>query len=568
MSNLAFQCHQTRQDASFCSGSPVFDDELSGIAREQGNLGAWREAFSRWGTQAPTHVGGDFAVAIHDLNGKTFLAVDRFAIRSLCYSTTRGMLVAAERADDVAGAGTEHDRQAIFEYLYHHTIPAPRTVFRGVFRLPAGHGAVFEGGSLKIEAWWQPKFQEHHRMPFNVLKAEFRKILRDAVEKQIDGGITGCFLSGGTDSSTVAGLLSQISGEPIPAFSIGFDAAGYDEMEYARLAARHFGVKHHEYYVTPDDLVSSIPDVAASYDQPFGNSSVVPAYYCAKAAKEAGVTRILAGDGGDELFGGNVRYAKQRVFGYYDKIPAPIRRGVLETLLTENSLAARVPGLKKAVSYVEQAKVPMPDRMQMYNLLTRLGVGTVLTREFLEQISIDAVRDQQRQVYAAADCDTQINRMLWLDWKYTLADNDLPKVLGATSLAGLPVGFPLLDDRLTDFSLRLEPEYKLKGLTLRWFFKEALKDFLPPEIITKKKHGFGLPFGVWVVQQPALRTLAMDSIASLKGRGIVRPEFLEKLVSEYLPQHPGYYGEMVWVLMMLGQWLGRPNTARGAFSAA
>jgi asparagine synthase (glutamine-hydrolysing) len=468
-------------------------------------------------------------------------------------------LLASERADDVASAGAEHDPQAIFEYLYHHVIPAPRTVFKGVFRLLAGHCGVFERGSLKVEAWWQPKFEENRRAPFSVLKAEFRQLLREAVESQVDDGVTGCFLSGGTDSSTVAGLLSQILGGPVPAFSIGFDAAGYDEMEYARLAARHFNVKHHEYYVTPNDLVKSIPAVAASYDQPFGNSSVVPAYYCAKAAKEAGLTRILAGDGGDELFGGNVRYAKQRIFGYYDAIPAAVRHGVLEPLLTEASLAARVPGLKKAVSYIEQAKVPMPDRMQMYNLLARLGVGNVLTKEFLEQVSIDAVRDQQRQVYASANCNTQINRMLWLDWKYTLADNDLPKVLGATGLAGLPVGFPLLDDRLTDFSLKLEPEFKLKGLTLRWFFKEALKDFLPPEIISKKKHGFGLPFGVWVVQQPALRKLAQESIASLRGRGIVKAEFLDKLVSEYLPQHPGYYGEMVWVLMMLGQWLGRPS---------
>ena len=147
--------------------------------------------------------------------------------------------------------------------------------------------------------------------------------------------------------------------------------------------------------------------------------------------------------------------------------------------------------------------------------------------------------------------------MLWYDWKYTLADNDLPKVLGSTKLAGLEVGFPLLDDRLVDFSLRLDPELKLKGLTLRWFFKEALKDFLPPEIITKKKHGFGLPFGVWAVEHPALRTIAMDSLDSLRSRGIVRAEFLDRLIKEYLPQHPGYYGELVWILMMLAQWLRR-----------
>ena len=113
-------------------------------------------------------------------------------------------------------------------------------------------------------------------------------------------------------------------------------------------------------------------------------------------------------------------------------------------------------------------------------------------------------------------------------------------------------------DSLVDFSLRLDPKLKLKGLTLRWFFKESLKDFLPREIITKKKHGFGLPFGVWAVEHPALRALAMDSLDSLRSRGIVRAKFLDRLMKEYLPQHPGYYGELVWILMMLAQWLARP----------
>ncbi|HWS40661.1 MAG TPA: asparagine synthase-related protein, partial [Arenimonas sp.] len=169
---------------------------------------------------------------------------------------------------------------------------------------------------------------------------------------------------------------------------------------------------------------------------------------------------------------------------------------------------------------------------------------------------------QQRETYKSGDGHALVNRMLWYDWKYTLADNDLPKVVGANRLANLAVGFPLLDNRLVDFSLRLDPELKLKGLTLRWFFKEALKDFLPPEIITKKKHGFGLPFGVWAVEHPALRAMAMDSLDSLRSRGIVRTEFLDRLIKEYLPQHPGYYGELVWILMMLAQWLFRPERVR------
>lgn len=539
-----------------CRGSAKFRDaELRAIANDKGGHAAWSEAWLRHGTTAPNDVQGDFSVSILTSTGGVFLAVDRFGTHSLCYRIKEGELQVAERADELAGADAELDPQALYDYLYFHMIPAPRTVFKDIFRLPAGHYALFENGRLTVAPWWKPHFEEGRRAPLGELKTEFRQILLDAVRDRLDGETTGCFLSGGTDSSTVAGLLREVTGQPARAFSIGFEAEGYDEMEYARIAARHFGAEHHEYYVTPDDLVRSIPEVAASYDQPFGNSSVVPAFYCAKAAREAGLTRILAGDGGDELFGGNTRYAKQRVFGAYEQIPSFLRRSLLEPLLTGVKLPGKIPGIKKAVSYVEQASVPMPDRMQMYNLLTRLGLSEVLTPEFLAQVDPQDTLRQQREIYRAGNGRALVNRMLRYDWKYTLADNDLPKVLGASSLAGLDVGFPLLDDRLVDFSLGLDPELKLKGLTLRWFFKEALKDFLPPEIITKKKHGFGLPFGVWAVEHAGLRALALGSIDSLRSRGIVRAEFIDRLVKEYLPLHPGYYGELVWILIMLEYWL-------------
>lgn len=538
------------------SGDGCFvDARFIEISESVSMIAAWSEAYRQHGTSAPKVAIGRFAVAFNPEPGVTYLAVDRFATSSLCYRVKDGLLLVAERADELADPGCELDSQALYDYLYFHMIPAPRTVYKDVFRLPAGHYALFKNGQLTVAPWWNPHFSEMRRAPLGELKAEFRQILLDAVRDQLDGDTTGCFLSGGTDSSTVAGLLREVTGQPAKAFSIGFEAAGYDEMEYARIAARHFGAVHHEYYVTPDDLVRSIPDVAASYDQPFGNSSVVPSFYCAKAAREAGLTRILAGDGGDELFGGNTRYAKQRVFGAYEQIPGLLRRGLLEPLLTGSALPARIPGIKKAVSYVEQASVPMPDRMQMYNLLTRLGLSEVLTPEFLALVNPQDTLRQQRETYRAGDGQALVNRMLWYDWKYTLADNDLPKVIGATSLAGLGVGFPLLDDRLVDFSLRLDPELKLKGLTLRWFFKEALRDFLPPEIITKKKHGFGLPFGVWAVEHAGLRGLAMESLDLLRGHGIVRNDFIDRLVKEYLPQHPGYYGELVWILMMLAQWM-------------
>jgi asparagine synthase (glutamine-hydrolysing) len=325
-------------------------------------------------------------------------------------------------------------------------------------------------------------------------------------------------------------------------------------MEYARLAARHFKTEHHEYYVTPADLVRSITDVAASFDQPFGNSSALPSYYCAKMARDDGVSKILAGDGGDELFGGNKRYAKQKVFGFYEHVPHLLKGSLMEPLLATQ--AGRAFALtRKVASYVEQARVPMPDRLQMYNLITRLGVSEVLTPQLLAQIDTGSPLSLERKVWHNARNCSHLNKELAFDWRFTLAESDLPKVLGATGLAGLAVGFPMLDERLLAFSLKLPSDYKLRGQKLRWFFKEALRGFLPDQILTKKKQGFGLPFGVWANTDPALKALATDSLHSLARRAVVRVEFIQTLLTQRLPEHPGYYGEMVWILMMLEQWL-------------
>ena len=191
----------------------------------------------------------------------------------------------------------------------------------------------------------------------------------------------------------------------------------------------------------------------------------------------------------------------------------------------------------------------------MYNLIMRLGVSEVLTPGMMAQIDTRLPLQLQREVWQAASGCSALNQELAFDWRFTLAESDLPKVVGATRFAGIGVGFPMLDDRLLAFSLKLPTAYKLKGLKLRWFFKEALRGFLPDDILTKKKQGFGLPFGVWANQTPALKALARDSLESLAARGVVRADFIQTLLNERLPEHPGYFGEMVWIFMMLEQWL-------------
>ena len=189
--------------------------------------------------------------------------------------------------------------------------PVLRRFFATCPRVPPGSLVDFERGAPKLHRYWQMQFREDRDPGFATLKQEFREALDDAVRDYAAENGNGTFLSGGTDSSTISGLVGKVTGKPARTFSIGFDSEGYDEMHYARLAAQHFGTDQHEYYVTPDDVVDAIPRIAAAYDQPFGNASAIPTYYCARARPRALASqRMLGGDGGDELFGGNSRYAQ------------------------------------------------------------------------------------------------------------------------------------------------------------------------------------------------------------------------------------------------------------------
>jgi asparagine synthase (glutamine-hydrolysing) len=550
-----FEMPMFAKDSSVSFGSPRFkNDQLAQLAASKGDIVAWHQAVSTHTNKAAEGVAGDFAVALRMQDGRAFLAVDRFSICTLCYRIVNGQLWFASTARELIDDSSPIEAQAIFDYLYFHVIPSPHTIYRGIHRLPPGHHALFENGQITVEPYWRPDFEEQHNTSFTALRNEFRSLLSDAVTTQLDGTRPGCFLSGGTDSSTVAGMIARASSQTTSTYSIGFDAQGYDEMSFARLAAKHFNTQHHEYYVTPADLVHSIPDMAAHFDQPFGNSSALPAYYCAKMARDDGISKLLAGDGGDELFGGNTRYAKQRVFEWYAHIPHTLRKTLMEPLLASRA-AQEFHWTRKAASYVTQARTPMPDRLQMYNLILRLGLDNVLTPQMLAHIDVTGPLKMQQDVWNTPLGISPLNRELAFDWRFTLAESDLRKVVGASHFAGIEVGFPMLDDRLLSFSLKLPTRHKLRGLQLRWFFKEALRGFLPNEVIRKKKQGFGLPFGVWANTHTALKTLASDSLNGLARRGVVKSPFVHTLLTRRLPEHPGYFGEMIWVLMMLEQWL-------------
>lgn len=517
-------------------------------------LQSWLES----GESALASLEGEFLLCILDENQhKVVLAVDRMSSRSLTYQMLGENLIFSSTADAI----NQHplikpviDPQSLYNYVYFHMIPSPDSVYRDQHRLMPGEYLVFQKGNVETKKYWQASFNEKGGRSFDDLKQEFMQILRSSVRKAAGDESVGAFLSGGTDSSTIAGILSEVSDKPAKTYSIGFEAEGYDEMAYARIAAEHFSTQHNEYYVTPDDVVAAIPQIAAIFDQPFGNASAIPAFYCARMAKTDGLSKLLGGDGGDELFGGNERYSKQYLFSLYEILPPLIRKKIIEPLSLNIDNHIKFSLIRKARSYIEQASVPMPARMATYNLLDHYGSEVVFNPEFMATINSGYPDDLMGRFYHQVQAKNIVNSMAAFDWKLTLADNDLPKVVKACELAQMEVAFPLISNEMIAFSEQLEPKYKLHRMKLRYFFKKALQDFLPKEIILKQKHGFGLPFGVWLQDHKPLRELAADSLNDLKQRNIIHADFIDKLLNQHLKEHASYHGTMVWVLMMLEHW--------------
>jgi asparagine synthase (glutamine-hydrolysing) len=487
------------------------------------------------------------------------LASDPIGLCNIYYAETKHGLVFGSSADYVIRHPDVSDQisaQSVYDYVYFHHCPSPNTIYQQVKKLEGGQRLIYEEGKIKLVRYWNPTFQEHLAGGLYQASEELLQLLIDSVKASVDGvDNTGAFLSGGLDSSSVAGALAKVFPGKAKTFSMGFPVEGYNEIEYANIAVKHFNTRQHEYYVTPEDTVNAVPLIAAYYDEPFGNSSALAAYYCAKLAKDNGVNRLLAGDGGDEIFAGNERYAKQMLFEHYHRLPG-FATAAIEAGL--NYLPASLANLKipfKAKRYIDQANTQMPDRLQDYNFLHRHDVNDVFNQNFLDQIDVNEPLQLLRDSYQRPENASTLNRMLFMDWKTTLHDNDLVKVNRMCEMVGVDVCYPLLDQRIVDLSCRIPSDIKLKGQKLRWFYKQAMADFLPDQIINKSKHGFGLPFGIWLKDHQPLKELAYDAIHGLKKREFFKPEFLDHAIEMHQSIHAAYYGELIWVLMMLELWL-------------
>tara|TARA_R100001530_G_scaffold43608_4_gene33162 strand:- start:607 stop:2415 length:1809 start_codon:yes stop_codon:yes gene_type:complete len=514
------------------------------------------DLYARYGNECAAHLSGTWAFLIADpLQQRILLATDRMGRLPIYFAVQDHNVVASATIPDLRKLSPSRgvDSQNLYNYVYFHMIPAPGSVWSGMQKLRAGEQLEVTAAGWNTSRYWTPSFRET-AADKTLRHTSLQQHLKGAVQRsQSNTGKTGAFLSGGLDSSTVAGMLSELQGGSCDAYAIGFDAEGYDEMAYARITAEHFGIRLHEYYVTPDDVVTALPAVAASFDEPFGNSSALPAYFCARMATSDGITTLLAGDGGDELFAGNERYAKQKVFDLYRNLPAWLQRAVITPAVS--SLPGILPGAGKAKSYITQANLPLPDRLQYYSFLEQISPETVFNRGLLHEVDVNEPLRVMRETFHTPKDASALNRMLFLDWQMTLADNDLRKVSQACRLAGVKVRYPMLDDELVAFSTTLPTRWKLPGNRLRDFYKQALSGWLPEATIKKAKHGFGLPFGVWMKDHKPLQEMAYENILKLKSRNIFQADFLEEAIAQHRSGHASYFGELIWVLTVLEIWL-------------
>ncbi len=554
--------------ANFC----VFATAQQNIYRDKGvcliNVGSGElkvsaeqliDQYLRVGDDFLKHVKLEQALLLIDAEAKKILLVtDPVGLTHFYYAQIDKGLVFGHSADSVIAHPQVADDilpQSIYDYVYFHHCPSPHSIYQQVKKLEGGQILSFQAGNIRVEHYWLPEFHEKLSSGKQALAEDLRQKLIDSVaDMSVGADQTAAFLSGGLDSSSVAGALARVYPEQAQTFSIGFHVEGYDETAFANIAVEHFKTRQHAYYLSPEDTVKAIPEIAAYYDEPFGNSSALAAYYCAKVAKQHGVTVILGGDGGDELFAGNERYAQQMVFDYYHKAPGFIGSG-LDALL--NHLPEPIAKQKlfhKAKRYIAQAKVPLPDRLQDYNFLHRHAASDIFQDDYLSAINQHDPLELLRASYHRPKQASSLNRMLYMDWKTTLHDNDLVKVNKMCEMAGLEVRYPLLSREIVELSCAIPSAEKLQIKALRKFYKEAMVGFLPDAILNKSKHGFGLPFGIWLKDYQPLQDLAYDSINDLKKRSYFKNEFLDHAVKMHQSIHAAYYGELIWILMMLELW--------------
>jgi asparagine synthase (glutamine-hydrolysing) len=507
---------------------------------------------------------GMFAFAIWDKRDRTlFLARDRVGVKPLHYSLVGGTLVFASEIKSLlqhAAIEREVNTEAISDFLSFGYVPDPASAFKGIEKLPPGHTLTFKGGKVTIRQYWDFQYGDGQdgtvqddAVQGGAIHDEryYAERLLDLLDESVKLRLVsdvplGAFLSGGIDSSTVVAMMARHMGRPVKTFSIGFSESGFDELDYARVAARHFNTDHHEFVVTPD-VCKIVEEVIWHHDEPFADVSSIPTYIVSKMAREH-VKVVLSGDGGDELFAGYERYVVDRARARFARIPRFIRKNLML------KASSALPRSAYGKNFLRNIALDAGERyVDSLSLLTREAKREILSGEFKRSLDAHDSSEQFEQLLAESNSSEQINRLLYLDSKTYLPGDILTKVDRMSMAHSIEAREPLLDHKLIEFAQTIPASLKLRGLETKHILKRALGGLIPGQIINRPKQGFGVPINKWLNHD--LRDLLNDTLTD--GRTRQRGYFNQNAVEALLDEHRRGrrdHALQLWALLTLELW--------------
>ncbi|MBA2379873.1 MAG: asparagine synthase (glutamine-hydrolyzing) [Blastocatellia bacterium] len=512
-------------------------------------------AFEEYGVDCLSKLRGMFAFAIWNFREETlFIARDRVGKKPLFYSQIpNGDFVFGSELKTLlvhGGLTRSIDKSALDAYLTFGYVPEEFCIFEGVRKLPPGHYVVLKNGETSVRQYWDFKFDaDEPEQSEEYYVRTLREKLEEAVRVRMISDVPlGAFLSGGVDSSTVVAYMSKLSDTPVKTFSIGFNEDSFDELKYARVAAKHFGTEHHEFVVTPD-LVEIIDELVWHFDEPFADSSALPTFMVSKLAREY-VTVVLSGDGGDELFGGYTRYTTNESRDVFARLPHGIRTGVLQKL--SMSLPHGAPGKNYLYNIGLAGNDRYIDSISHFNGPRRRAL---YAKGYAEELNgtFGIGEELYRKLADAVGGGSAIDKLLYLDSKTYLPGDILTKVDRMSMANSLEARVPLLDHKLIEFVMTIPSTLKMNGSVSKYILKKAMEGTVPNEILHRSKQGFGVPIGEWIKQQLRARIVSDLRDQRTRERGYFDEKYIDTLLDEHQRNRRDHSHEL-WMLWMLELW--------------
>ncbi len=543
----------------------------------------------QWGTALPARLRGMFAYAAYDTRARQFtLARDRLGIKPLYYTICDQVLIFASEIKAILaypGVKREVDPTALLQYLTFRYVPAPLTMFKGIYKMPAGHVARLQlraadpsqrsGGAAQAAAarplnpeprtlnpghpssfsspYWDVHFR-HDPVPFAEALDKTDALLKDAVSSHLMSDVPlGAQLSGGVDSSLIVAqmeLLRREGGyaEPVRTFAIGFDHEAFSELPYARQVAQQYNTEHHEVTVGYADFIGQFARLCWVYDEPVSEPAAIPTYLLCKFARQH-VTVMLTGEGGDELFGGYPKCAADQWSKYLAWMPAGMRRGLLRgaaSLLPFSKRRARI-ALENLAIFDEAERLSA-----WFAGFDSAGVAGLVRPEVLRSARVSAP-EHLRNVLAGCDSPHPLDRMLYADLHTWLVDDLLIKGDRMSMASSVEARVPFLDHPLVEYAATLPPAYKAKGRRTKILLKKLAERYIPRETIYRRKVGFTVPISPWFRGPLAgfvKEMLLGDRAAS---RNYFHRPAVEKLVNDHLSGKTDQ-ARALWTLLSLEVW--------------